>query len=227
MHGLSPPNGQSTTGPIDALSDRPPGTPAYQPGILFILSAPSGAGKDSLIAALRPDQFGIQRVVSYTSRPPRPGEVDGIDYHFVKEQQMHAMLESSDLVECTEFIPGRFYGTPRRAVDSALAAGRDVLIKPEVLGAAKVKSEYPDAVMIFLAPPSREEAARRMVDRASETAADATARIQAMAREFAAVSAYDYVVVNETGKLNDATARVREIVAAERRKRLGAGGKRV
>jgi guanylate kinase len=173
---------------------------------------------------LRPEQVGIQRVVSYTTRPPRPGEINGIDYHFVDQQEMLSMLESGELVECTEFIPGRFYGTPRRAVDAALAAGRDVLIKPEVLGAAKVKAEYPDAVMIFLAPPSQEEATRRMAGRGSETVDDAAARIQAMAREFAAAGTYNYIVVNETGRLHDAVARVQQIVAAERRKRRGPEG---
>jgi len=193
-------------------------------GMLFILSAPSGAGKDSLIAVLKPAEVGLERVVSYTTRPPRPEEVNGVAYHFSDEQTMRAMLAAGDLVECTEFIPGRFYGTPRRAVDNALAAGRDVLIKPEVLGAAKVKAAYPNAVMVFLAPPSPEEATRRMDTRQSETADDARARVEAMAREFAAASTYDYVVVNETGRLDEAVARVREIVAGERRKRLGGKG---
>jgi guanylate kinase len=193
-------------------------SPMPRPGILFILSAPSGAGKDSLIRALQPEQVGIERVVSYTTRPPRPDERDGIDYHFIDTATMRAMQAAGDLVECTEFIPGRLYGTPRRAVDAALRAGRDVLIKPEVLGAAKVKQAYPDAVMIFLSPPSPDEATRRMDERGSETTADARARVAAMQREFAAAEHYDYVVVNETGKLDEAVAKVKEIIATEQRK---------
>jgi guanylate kinase len=201
------------------------GTPLQrvEPGILFILSAPSGAGKDTLIRALQPEQVGIQRVVSYTTRPPRADERDGIDYHFVGEATMRAMQAAGELVECTEFIPGRLYGTPRRAVDEALSAGRDVLIKPEVLGAAKVKRAYPDAVMVFLSPPSADEATRRMEERGSETAADARARVAAMQREFAAAEHYDYVVVNETGRLDEAVARVKGIIATERRKREASG----
>jgi guanylate kinase len=190
-----------------------------QPGILFILSAPSGAGKDTLIRALQPEQVGIQRVVSYTTRPPRPDERNGIDYHFVDTATMRAMQAAGDLVECTEFIPGRLYGTPRQAVDDDIRAGRDVLIKPEVLGAAEVKQAYPDAVMIFLSPLSAYEATRRMESRGSETTADARARVAAMHREFAAAKRYDHVVVNETGKLDEAVAKVKEIIASERQKR--------
>jgi guanylate kinase len=206
--------------PLDAPAIPSPGR---QPGILFILSAPSGAGKDTLIRALQPEQVGIQRVVSYTTRPPRPEERDGIDYHFVDTATMRAMQAAGDLVECTEFIPGRLYGTPRQAVDEALQAGRDVLIKPEVLGAARVKQAYPGAVMVFLSPPSADEATRRMEERGSETAVDARARVAAMQREFAAAKHYDYVVVNETGKLDEAVAKVKEIIAAERRKREPSG----
>lgn len=190
-------------------------------GILFILSAPSGAGKDTLIAALQPERFGIERVVSYTTRPRRADEVAGVHYHFVDEPTMRAMQAEDALVECTEFIPGRLYGTPRQAVEQALAAGRDVLIKPEVLGAAKVKAAYPEAVMIFLAPPSQAEAARRMAARGSETAADAQARLEAMNREFAAAQAYDHTVVNETGRLDEAVAAVARIIEQERAKRRG------
>ncbi|MGI8916218.1 MAG: guanylate kinase [Chloroflexota bacterium] len=199
--------------PTDVHSPAPA---AGKRGLLFVLSAPSGAGKDALLAELRPEQFSIQRVVSYTTRPPRPGETDGTDYHFVDVATMHAMQAAGKLVECTEFIPGRLYGTPRQAVDEALAAGRDVLIKPEVLGAAKVKLAYPDAIMIFLAPPSPDEATRRMEARGSENAADTRARIAAMDREFAAVHRYDYVVINATGKLDEAVAKVKEIIAGKR-----------
>lgn len=177
-----------------------------------------------MIQAMQPEQFGIRRIVSFTTRPPRPGEEDGIDYHFVDVATIRSMEARGALVECTEFIPGRLYATPRQAVDDALAAGLDVLIKPEVLGAAKVKAAYPGAVTIFLAPPSKEEATRRMSERGSETAGDAQARVQAMQREFAAAGNYDYVVVNETGKLGAAVAEVKAIIATERRKRRSPAG---
>lgn len=179
-----------------------------------------------MIQAMQPELLGIRRIVSYTTRPPRPGERDGVDYHFVDEATIRRMEESGDLVECTEFIPGRLYATPRHAVDEALATGQDVLIKPEVLGAAKVTDAYPDAVTIFLAPPSREEATRRMSERGSETAGDAQARVHAMAREFAAAGQYDYVVVNETGKLDAAVAQVQAIIELERQKRHSAAESR-
>jgi guanylate kinase len=172
-----------------------------------------------MLQALQPEQVGVKRVVSYTTRPPRPGERDGVDYHFVDAATIHSMAAAGALVECTEFIPGRLYATPRQAVDEALAAGQDVLIKPEVLGAAKVKAAYPDAVTIFLAPPSMEEARRRMSERGSETAGDAKARVHAMTREFAATPNYDYVIVNETGKLDAAVAQVKALITAEQEKR--------
>jgi len=193
-----------------------------QRGILFILSAPSGAGKDTLLEALRPEQFGIGRTVSYTTRPRRDYEVDGVHYHFVEVPAMRRMEADGQLIECSEYIPGRFYGTPRQAVEDALASGRDVLIKPEVQGAAKVKEQFPDAVLIFLAPPSVEEATRRMQGRGTETAADAEERIAAMRRELAAAASYDYCVVNETGQLEEAVERVARIIEQERAKRSNA-----
>lgn len=191
-------------------------------GILFILSAPSGAGKDTVLEALRPEQFGIERVVSYTTRPRRDYEVDGVHYHFVDVPTMRRLEADGELIECSEYIPGRFYGTPRRAVEEAMASGRDALIKPEVQGAAKVKAQFPDAVLIFLAPPSVDEAERRMQGRGTETDADAAERIAAMRREFAAAAGYDYRVVNETGRLEEAVERVAGIIEQERAKRSNA-----
>jgi guanylate kinase len=191
-------------------------------GTLFILSAPSGAGKDTLLEALRPERFGIERIVSYTTRPRRDYEVDGVHYHFVDVPTLRRMDTAGELIECSEYIPGRFYATPRRAVEEALAAGRDVLIKPEVQGAAKVKAQFPGAVLIFLAPPSAEEAERRMQGRGSETSADAAERVAAMRRELAAAGRYDHVVVNETGRLEEAVQRVAAIIAQERARRAAA-----
>ncbi len=193
-----------------------------RPAILFILSAPSGAGKDSLIHLLSPESVGLHRVVSYTTRPPRDGEVAGVDYHFVSEAALRQMEHYGEFLEVTEFIPGRWYGTPRRPVERALAAGLDTLIKPEVLGAAKVRAQFPAAVTIFLAPPSQEEAIRRVVARQSETEADLAARVAVMHREFGAAKDYDYIVINRTGHLEDAVAEVRRIIEIERQRRLPA-----
>lgn len=188
-------------------------------GILFVLSAPSGSGKDTVLRALHPEQFGINRIVTYTTRPPRPGEVDGVHYHFVDVAALKSMEASGELLECTEYIPGRWYATPRQPVEAALRAGQDVLVKPEVQGAAKITAQFPDAVRIFLAPPSQDEAIRRMCGRGSESGADAQARVEAMRREFAAAAAYDYVVTNETGKLEQAVAQIADIIARERARR--------
>lgn len=185
-------------------------------GILFVLSAPSGAGKDTLLRALKPERFGVERIVTYTTRPRRPDEIDGVHYHFVDQARMRALEQANQLLECTEYS-GNLYGTPRQAIEAALQAGHDVLIKPEVQGAIKVKAQFPDAVRIFLAPPSRDEALRRIRGRASESPQEVAARAAAMDREFAAAADYDYCVVNETGRLEEAVQRVAEIIAAKQR----------
>lgn len=191
-------------------------------GILFVLSAPSGAGKDTLLKALQPERFGVERIITYTTRPRRAEEIDGVHYHFVDIPTIRALERDGCLIECTEYT-GNWYGTPRPAIEAALAAGKDVLIKPEVQGAAKVMAQFPGAVSIFLAPPSRTEALRRITARASETPEQVASRAAAMDREFAAAPDYDYFVVNETGKLEDAVAEVAQIIAREQRQRSGIG----
>ncbi|MCL4543244.1 MAG: guanylate kinase [Chloroflexi bacterium] len=188
-------------------------------GTLFIFSGPSGAGKDSVLDELKKVEPTIHYVVSFTSRSPRNLEENGRDYFFVTSDEMRSLWETGKLLECTEYIPGRLYGIPREPVDSHLRAGLDVLIKPEVRGAAKIRALYPDAVSIFLAPPSVAEAVRRVELRNKDPLADRSERFRVIQSEMAAAPTFDYYVTNETGRLEETVQRVRAIIAEARSRR--------
>ena len=185
--------------------------------MLVIISGPSGVGKDTIIAALRrrsrdPD---YHYVVTCTTRGPRPGEVDGVSYHFLETGAFTALRDGGELLEWAE-VHGNWYGTPRRQVVDALRAGRDVILKIDVQGAQAVKSRVPDALLVFLVPPSMEALFSRLRSRATETADELEVRQRNAAIELARQEDYDHVVVNETGQVDRTARRIDEIVAAER-----------
>jgi guanylate kinase len=185
--------------------------------LLVILSGPSGVGKDTIIAALqarsrRPD---YHYVVTCTTRAPRPGEVDGLSYRFMSEAKFHALRESGELLESAE-VHGNWYGTPREDVRQALVAGADVILKIDVQGAQAVKEQVPEALLIFLVPPSLEALFERLRARATESADELEVRQRNAAIELARQGDYDYVVVNETGQVERTAARIDEIIAEEK-----------
>ena len=192
------------------------GAPGAQ---LVIISGPSGVGKDTIIEALaaRRSQPDYHYVVTCTTRGPRPGEIPGVSYQFLRDEEFHALREAGELLEANE-VHGNWYGTPRREVAQALAEGRDVILKIDVQGAAAVKERVPDALLIFIVPPSLEALFQRLRSRATETADELEIRQRNAAIELARQGDYDRVVVNETGEVERTAAEIEAIIEQENRR---------
>jgi guanylate kinase len=166
------------------------------PGSLIIVAAPSGAGKTSLVRALLEREPGIDLSVSYTSRPARPGEIDGVHYHFVDRSTFEEMAARGEFFEYF-VVHGDLKGTAKCAVLPRLAAGRDVLLEIDWQGARKVREQVPDAVSIFILPPSRRELERRLRHRAQDSEETIRRRLANSREEMAHAHEFDYVVVND------------------------------
>lgn len=182
-------------------------------GILFVISGASGVGKGTLRAAAADALCGVAYSVSATTRARRPGERDGVDYHFVGREAFQAMVARGALLEYAEYV-GDFYGTPAEPVDAALAAGRDVLLEIELAGARQVKAARPEAVMLFIAPPSIGELERRLRGRGTDSEEKIAQRLARAREEIGAVREFDYVVVNDD--LSEAAGLFEAILKAER-----------
>jgi guanylate kinase len=187
--------------------------------LLVIVSGPSGVGKDTVIDAFRelPGSDEVFHVVTSTTRARRDGEIDGESYDFVSEAEFAGRREAGAFLEDAE-VHGHWYGTPRASVAAALAAGRDVMLKIDVQGAATVKDRIPDALLIFLVPPTLEELFERLVARATETADELETRQRNAAIELARAGDYDYLVTNETGEVSRTAERILAIMRIEKRK---------
>ena len=189
-----------------------------EPALLIVLSGPSGAGKDSVCDILRGWYPTMHRVVTATTRPVRPGEENGKAYHFISRPEFDKILETGGFVEHATVFQ-HSYGVPRIEIEDPLAFGRDVIARVDVQGAATLKRLFPDAVLIFLTPGSVEEAVRRMKHRDLDTEAQQRLRTEIAASELEASKDFDHVVVNETGKLDEAASAVARIIAAEKKRR--------
>ena len=164
---------------------------------LTVLAGPTAVGKGTVSADIRARYPEIWLSVSATTRPPRPGEVDGVHYHFVSEAEFDRMVEDSELLEWAVVHGRHRYGTPRRAVEEALEDGIPALLEIDLQGARQVRVTMPDALFVFLAPPSREELVRRLVGRGTETAEERERRLQTADRELAAQPEFDVTIVND------------------------------
>jgi guanylate kinase len=164
-------------------------------GLLFVITAPSGAGKSSLIRAALKDEPRIRLSVSYTTRTPRTGEENGREYHFVDAQAFEAMVQRGEFLECAE-VHGNRYGTSQRVIDAALARGEDLLLEIDWQGAQQVRRLYPDCVTIFVLPPSVDELGRRMRSRALDSDAVIERRLANAREEMSHAPAFDYVIIN-------------------------------
>jgi guanylate kinase len=182
-------------------------------GRLFIVSAPSGTGKTTLVERLVRDMQGISMSRSYTSRPPRPGEADGVDYNFISRERFEAMIANGDLLEHAEVF-GNWYGTGAAETARALAGGDDVVLVIDVQGARKVRNASFEHVGIFVLPPSFEVLEDRLRRRSKDSEVQIQRRLAVAQQEVAAVAEYEYVVINDD--VDSAVARLRAIVEAER-----------
>ncbi len=176
------------TGPAEDLLDSP--------ARLTVLSGPSGVGKGTVVAAVRRLFPHVWVSVSCTTRRPRPGEVDGVQYHFVSDAQFDELIATDRLLEYATFAGNR-YGTPRRPVEQHLAAGRPTLLEIELQGAQQVRERMPDAQFVFLAPPSEDELRDRLTGRGTETEAMIEARLDRAHYELQAHQEFDVVVIND------------------------------
>jgi guanylate kinase len=182
-------------------------------GVLYIVAAPSGAGKTSLVNALLERESSISLSVSYTSRLPRPGEVDGKHYHFVSREVFERMAAAGMFYEYAN-VHGDYKGTARTAVEPLLAQGQDVLLEIDWQGARQVRAACPESVSVFILPPSRAELERRLRSRASDDAAAIARRLADSRVEISHAGDFDYVVVND--QFADALGDLRAIVACQR-----------
>lgn len=187
-----------------------------QKGILFILSGPSGVGKGTVRKALFDQSTDLRYSISMTTRDPREGEVDGVDYFFKSRDEFEKLISEGQLIEHAEYV-GNYYGTPRQYVEQTLNEGKDVFLEIEVQGALKVRENFPEGVFVFLIPPSLEELKDRIVNRGTETEEKVKNRLKAAKEEIDMMDAYDYVVVND--QIDNAVTKVKSIVASEHCKR--------
>lgn len=181
-------------------------------GKTFIVSGPSGVGKSTVLRALFQGRDDLYFSVSATTRPPREGEVDGKDYHFITADRFRSMIEEDAFLEYAEYV-SNFYGTPKKYVDEAMDAGKDAILDIEIQGAAQVSAKRPDTVRIFIAPPSWEELERRLTARGTDTPEKIQKRLLRAKVELDSASSYDYFVINDT--VEQAVEELRAILLAE------------
>jgi guanylate kinase len=188
-------------------------------GRLFVITAPSGAGKTSLIEALIRDDPSLQLSISYTTRAPRPGEKNGVDYHFVDDAEFLAMRGRGDFVESAE-VHGYRYGTSKRVIADALARGRNLILEIDWQGARQVRAIYPDCIGIFILPPSIEELERRMRSRALDSETVIRRRLANAREELEHSGEFEYRIINKD--FETAQRELAEIIRKERAKAHGA-----
>lgn len=184
-----------------------------KPGLLIVVSGPAGVGKGTVVSLVRQRDRDVIFSVSATSRSPRPGEIDGVNYFFITRERFQEMIRDNELLEWVEYC-GNYYGTPRAYVEDELRKGRIVLLEIDVEGANNVKRQYPQCVSVFIMPPTLEELRSRITKRGTETPEVIEKRLQRAENEMQHSSEYDYVIVNQTAE--EAADRFLEIIRQKR-----------
>ncbi|MGE5703422.1 MAG: guanylate kinase [Clostridia bacterium] len=185
-------------------------------GLLLVLSGPSGVGKGTVCKALREKMPELIYSVSATTRSPRAGEEEGVNYFFKSKEEFIRMINHDELLEWAEYV-GNYYGTPRRFVEETLANGHDVILEIEVQGALQVKEKFPQGIFLFLAPPDLSELENRIVGRGTESAETIQSRMEMARTEIELMDKYDYVVVNDF--IDCACEKIKAIITAEHLKK--------
>ncbi|RBP39181.1 guanylate kinase [Garciella nitratireducens] len=182
-------------------------------GLLIVISGPSGAGKGTVCKALLKEVRNLNISVSMTTRKPRIGEIEGVNYYFVQENEFKKMIKEGELLEYAK-VYDNYYGTPKNKVLEKLKHGEDVILEIDIQGALKVKSQFPEGVFIFIVPPSMEELKNRIKKRGTETEEEVTKRFQSSYKEINYISKYNYIVINDD--IEKAVERIKSIIIAEK-----------
>lgn len=186
----------------------------YKKGIIFVISAPSGTGKTTLCEKLLKLLPDLKLSISHTTRKPRNGEKNGIDYYFIDKETFKKMIDTDEFVEWAE-VYGNFYGTSKKAINSLISNGYDILLDIDTKGAKNIKKLYPDSVLIFILPPSLDELERRLINR-NEDKNVIKLRLSKASQEISQYRSYDYVVINDN--IEQASSNLLCIIHAERLK---------
>ncbi|RCW62033.1 MULTISPECIES: guanylate kinase [Halanaerobium] len=185
-------------------------------GLLFVLSGPSGVGKNTVLDELFRNFDGVSYSVSATTRERRKGEIEGEDYFFISEAEFEEIEENDGFIE-SALVHGHYYGTPKKFVDQKLEDGEDIILEIDTQGAKQVRDKYPEAVYIFLVPPSLEELENRLDKRGSESDKSKSLRLKNARQELKEVHKYDYEVINDS--LSDAVREIKKIIIKEQKRR--------
>ena len=183
--------------------------------LFIVLSGPSGVGKDAILTGIKESGYPLEYITTVTTRPQRPAEKDGVDYHFTSVERFQEMVEREELLEWAEVYNNR-YGVPKEAVRRVLQRGQDTIVKVDVQGAATIKKILPQAVFIFLVPLSIERLINRLKQRRTESSLDLALRTRIAKEEMKQLPLFDYVVINRQGKIEQAVADIKAIITAEK-----------
>lgn len=181
---------------------------------VFVVSGPSGVGKDAVIQSMREKLPEYHYAVTATTRSRRPGEIDGVHYHFMEREQFERLVEQGEFLEHA-VVYGNLYGVPKQRVRSALAQGQSVIIKVDVQGARTIRKIIPEAVLIFIAPPSMSELLHRLRDRKSDDLDVVIRRLNTATQELTAAWDFDYLIINETNRLNETVENIATVLHGE------------
>ncbi|MGB6873942.1 MAG: guanylate kinase [Dehalococcoidia bacterium] len=185
--------------------------------LLVVLSGPSGVGKDAVLVRMKKSGRPFHYVVTATTRPKRAGEKSGVDYHFLSRKEFQQMIDKRQFLEWAN-VYGNYYGVPKDEITSALSKGVDAIVKVDVQGAATIKEILPQAVFIFLMPPSVEALEKRLRRRRSESSEDLALRLERAKGEIKSLPLFDYVITSRQNKLDEVVSQIDAIVAAEKRR---------